>query len=154
MNHKPIILTKEGYDNLKQELDTLTQEKLAAAIKRVAKAREFGDLSENSEYHAAREDHAWIQGRIEELEEILSHAQISPAKNGSGEVSVGSSVTLEINGTQHQFSIVGEWEADPTEKKISHESPLGQALVGKKAGDQVEVEAPAGKVIYTIKQVA
>lgn len=154
MVNKPIILTKDGFESLKQELETLKKDKLPAAIQRVAKAREFGDLSENSEYHAAREDHAWIQGRIEELEDILSQASVSTKKSANGEVSVGSVVMVEINGTEHQFSIVGEWEADPTEKKISHESPLGQALVGKKVGDQAEVEAPAGKVIYTIKKVA
>lgn len=154
MDNKTVILTQTGYDGLKLELDTLTRDKLPAAIKRVAKAREFGDLSENSEYHAAREDHAWIQGRIEELEDILGRAQVANGPKKGDEVNIGCTVSLEINGATHQFSIVGEWEADPAQKKISHQSPLGQALVGKKVGEKVEVEAPAGKVIYTIKSIA
>lgn len=154
MDNKPVILTQSGHDSLKNEFETLKKDKLPAAIKRVAKAREFGDLSENSEYHAAREDHAWIQGRIEELEDILGRAQIAAEPNNKGQVSVGCTVALEVNGQEHQFSIVGEWEADPVQKKISHQSPLGQALVGKKVGERVEVEAPAGKVIYTIKKIS
>jgi transcription elongation factor GreA len=154
MDNKPVLLTQTGFDSLNQEFETLKNEKLPEAIKRVAKAREFGDLSENSEYHAAREDHAWIQGRIEELEDILGRAQVVTEKSGNGHVAVGCKVFLEVNGAEHVFSIVGEWEADPAQKKISHQSPLGQALVGRKVGEKVEVEAPAGKVIYTIKKIS
>lgn len=154
MDNKTALLTQTGFDSLKRELETLKKEKLPEAIKRVAKAREFGDLSENSEYHAAREDHAWIQGRIEELEDILSRSKVVDSQAGGDSVGVGCRVFLEINGAEHEFSIVGEWEADPAQKKISHESPLGQALVGKKVGEKVEVEAPAGKIIYTVKKIA
>ena len=144
MDKKSVLLTQQGYDNLKKEYESLKSDKLPATIKRVARAREFGDLAENSEYHAAREDLAWIQGRIEELADILGRAKISSDQGRDGEVFVGCRVTLDVNGTEHEFSIVGEWEADPAQKKISHQSPLGQALVGKKPGDRVEVEAPAG----------
>lgn len=154
-NNQTVVLTQEGYDNLKQELDALKNTKLAAAIDRVAKARDFGDLRENSEYHSAREDHAWIVGRIEELEDIINRSRIADDnKSNAGTVGIGCKVTVEVNGTNHEFSIVGEWEADPMQRKISHQSPLGQALVGKAAGDKVEVEAPAGKVVYTIKQIS
>lgn len=152
MDSKNILLTPQGHKELVEELKDLKDNKLTQVIDRVARAREFGDLSENAEYHAARDDHAWIQGRIEELEAILSQAKvINPEKNGH--VSIGSSVLLQVNGSDHEFHIVGEWEADPAAKKISHESPLGKALVGRKEGEQVEVEAPAGKVIYTIKAI-
>lgn len=150
-----VVLTHEGMDNLQKELKTLKDEKLPQAIDRVAKAREFGDLSENSEYHAAREDHAWIQGRIEELEGILTHAQVVTISDGgdNSSVAIGCQVEIEVNGSTHMFSIVGEWEADPAAKKISHQSPLGLALLGKKVGDRVEVEAPAGKISYFIKGI-
>lgn len=154
-NTQTVVLTQEGYDNLKNELDSLKNTKLAAVIDRVAKARDFGDLRENSEYHSAREDHAWIVGRIEELQDIINRSRIADDNNTkNGTVGIGCKVTVEVNGSNHEFSIVGEWEADPMQKKISHQSPLGQALVGKATGDKVEVEAPAGKVVYTIKQIS
>lgn len=154
MDNQQIVLTQQGLDNLKLELTTLKNDKLPAAVDRLAKAREFGDLRENSEYHTAREDHAWIQGRIDELTDILSRAVLANDNGASDAVNIGCKVTVEVGGSSHEFSIVGEWEANPAERKISHQSPLGQALVGRKVGDKVEVEAPAGKVIYTIKKVS
>lgn len=155
MADQPVVLmTQQGYDELVKELAELKTTKLPAAIDRVATARSFGDLSENSEYHAAREDLAVLEGRIEELELLIQTAQIaSGAANGA--VAVGSQVVVQIDGKQdqHIFNIVGEWEADPVQKKISEKSPLGQALAGKKVGDVVEVEVPAGKLKYIIKQV-
>lgn len=153
MDTKIMFFTPEGHKELLAELKDLQDNKLPAIIDRVAKAREFGDLSENAEYHAAREDHAWIQGRIEELQGIISQAKVITDSVKNGEVKLGSVVVVAINGDQHEFHIVGEWEADPMAKKISHESPLGKALVGKKVGDKVEVEAPAGKVTYTVKAI-
>lgn len=144
-------LTKEGFIALKEELELLKTTKLPLAVDRVARARDFGDLSENAEYHSAREDLSWIEGRIEELQVLVSQAsEISSSSTSSDSVSLGSTVHLAINGNKHEFAIVGEWEADPGAKKISHESPLGKALVGKKVGDKVEVEAPAGVITYSI----
>jgi transcription elongation factor GreA len=147
-----IHLTKEGYDDLKVELTKL-QDKEPAAIDRVTKAREHGDLSENSEYHAAREDLSMIQGRIDELEDLLARSIIikNPSKNGI--VDLGCKVTVASKGSTVTYTLVGEFEADPMEKKISHDSPLGQALMGKKVGEKAEFEAPVGKVIYTIKKI-
>ncbi len=150
--NKTILLTPQGQQELLAELEDIKKNKLPAVIDRVSKAREFGDLSENAEYHAARDDHAWIQGRLEELEAVLAQAQIIETGSG-GPINIGSRVVVNVNGTEHEFHIVGEWEADPAAKKISHESPLGKALVGKTAGEKVEVEAPAGKIIYHIKAV-
>ena len=102
---------------------------------------------------AAREELSFIDGRIDELEELLK--QVSLIEEGAGTrggylVELGSKVTLKIDGKEEVYRVVGEWEADPAEKKISHESPLGKALLGKKIGESVEVEAPAGKINYTI----
>jgi transcription elongation factor GreA len=147
-------MTPLGYGQLVDELKQLETTGLPEAIERVAKAREFGDLSENAEYHSAREDLSALEGRIEELKDIITRVNVVDIKrSGEEEVGIGSVVMVAINGTQYEFSIVGEWEADPAAKKISHESPLGKALIGKKVGDAVEVEAPAGKVTYSIKSV-
>lgn len=149
-----VQMTPLGYGQLVKELKQLEATGLPEAIERVARAREFGDLSENAEYHSAREDLSAIEGRIEELRDIITRVNVVDIKrSGEEEVGIGSVVKVAINGTQHEFSIVGEWEADPAAKKISHESPLGKALIGKKVGDTVEVDAPAGKVVYAIKSV-
>jgi len=149
-----VQMTPLGYRQLVDELTQLEKIGLPEAIDRVSKAREFGDLSENAEYHSAREDLATIMGRIEELKDIVSRVTVVDLqKPGEEEVGIGSIVHVEVNGKQHEFSIVGEWEADPATKKISHESPLGKSLMGKKIGETVEVDAPAGKVVYVIKSV-
>jgi len=146
-------MTPVGYRQLVTELEQLEKDKLPTAIDRVAKAREFGDLSENAEYHSARDDLAALEGRIDELRDIITRVQVVDAKKSSDEINLGSVVHVEANGSEHQFTIVGEWEADPSVRKISHESPLGKALMGKKAGDMVDVDAPAGKLTYKIKAV-
>jgi len=149
-----VQMTPLGYRELVDELTRLEKTGLPEAIDRVARAREFGDLSENAEYHSAKEDLAALDGRIEELKDIISRViVVDIKKSGEAEVGIGSMVDVVINGKSHQFSIVGEWEADPAAKKISHESPLGSALMGKKVGDSVEVDAPAGKVVYVINAV-
>lgn len=145
-------LTPQGLDDVKRELDELKNKKLPHLIDRVQSAREQGDLSENSEYHAAREELQLIEGRIEELEEIVSHAKIvSDAKRDV--VSIGNKVTIKTDSSTHTYHIVGKYEADPTNKKISDESPLGKALMGKKVGHEVEYEAPVGKVIYKVVDI-
>ncbi len=153
-NTQRVQMTPLGYRALVEELKTLETVGRPEGIERVAKAREFGDLSENAEYHSAREDLAALEGRIEELKDIINRVNVVDLKKaGEEEVGIGSVVQVSINGSQHEFTIVGEWEADPAAKKISHESPLGKALIGKKVGEVVEVEAPVGKVSYAIKSV-
>jgi len=149
---KHIQITVKGLDALKEELKKLVEEKKPNLVKRLSRARGEGDLSENSDYQNAKEELEFLQGRIEELEKVISTAQIvDDAKNG--ELGIGTKVTVRINGSEHIFEIVGDWEADPVNKKISHTSPLGQALSGKNKGDKVEVEAPAGKVVYEIVSI-
>jgi len=154
-NNKDFYLTKEGLESLKKELDELLNKKRPQLVKRVAEARNKGDLSENTEYTAAREDLSMLDGKIEELETIVSRAKlIEKNENGACEkVSLGCKVTVKVDKQTREFHVVGEWEADPANKKISHSSPLGQALLGKKKGEEVEVEAPAGKIVYTIKKI-
>lgn len=144
-------MTQEGYNSLKKQLAEL-EAKRPGYVDRLANARSMGDLSENNDYHNAKEALEFLDGQIEELTEVLRSAQVMRGGR-KGQVGVGAKVRVKVNGSEAVFHIVGEWEADPKEKKISHESPLGRALVGKKVGDKVEVEAPAGKVEYTILRI-
>lgn len=154
MDNKKIYLTKEGLAELKQEYDELVNKKRPDVLSRVSQARNMGDLSENAEYVASREELSFIDGRIDELEELLKQAVIIREGRTSGHlVKLGSTVTLHTKGKKETFTVVGEWEADPKEKKISHESPLGKVLIGKKVGQKVEVEAPAGKISYTVVSI-
>jgi transcription elongation factor GreA len=153
MDRKKVFVTREGLEELKKELSDLTDVKRPQVLERVSAARSMGDLAENSEYTAAREELSLIDGRIEELAEIIKNANLIEENHKKGKgatIELGSEITVSINGKKEQFALVGEWEADPKNKKISHESPLGKALIGKAIGEKVEVEAPAGKVVYTV----
>lgn len=143
-------MTREGLVALKKELDELVEVKRPRLVERLANARSQGDLTENSDYSNAKEELEFLDGRIEELEEVLKTATIVSGNNKKNGVAVGTRVTLKTNGEKHVYEIVGEWEADPANKKISPESPLGKRLFGKKVGEKIEVEAPAGKVEYEI----
>lgn len=153
---KIIFVTKQGLEELKNELHDLEKVKRPQVLDRVSQARAMGDLSENSEYTAAREELSLIDGRIEELSDMLKRVEIINEEKASkthSAVQLGSKVTVTINGKKEVFELVGEWEADPQEKKISHESPLGKALIGKSLNDKIEVEAPAGKILYHIVEI-
>ncbi len=147
-----VVLTREGLNQLKKEFGDLVNIKRPEAVARLAAARGQGDLSENSEYAAARQDLAFIDGRIVELETVINEAKVI-ASHPKSKIDVGCKVTLHVNGKKDTFTIVGEWEADPMQKKISHSSPLGKALLGKKVGEKVEVEAPVGKIKYKILSI-
>lgn len=151
---KKIYVTPEGLEELKKEFEELQKVKRPEVLERVSSARAMGDLSENSEYTAAREELSLIDGRIEELGEILKNIELIEVNSGgSKSVVLGSKVTVSIAGKKELFTVVGEWEADPQNKKISHESPLGKALIGKAVGEKVEVEAPAGKIHYMVVSI-
>lgn len=156
MDTKKIYLTKEGLDELKKEFTELSKVRRPDVLARVSQARSMGDLSENAEYVAAREELSFIDGRIDELEELIKQAVLIQESHAKGNhvVKLGSTVAVNVKGKKEVFTVVGEWEADPKDKKISHESPLGKALIGKKVGEKVEVEAPAGKLGYTITSVS
>src|SRR6266550_2333465 len=156
MESKKIFLTKEGLVELQAEYEQLKKGKRPDVLDRVTQARNMGDLSENAEYTAAREELAFIDGRIEELEMLLRQAVVIDVAGHSGGniISIGSKVTVKIDGKKEIFTLVGEWEADPAMKKISHESPLGKALIGKTIGDEIEVAAPAGRMMYRIVSIS
>ena len=156
MDAKKIYLTQKGLDDLKKEYEELVKNKRPEIVERLSSAREMGDLSENAEYTAAREELAFIDGRIEELEILFKQVTLidDTSHLGSAIINLGSQVTVKIDGKKEVFTLVGEWEADPKEKKISHESPLGKALLGKKVGEEIEVQAPVGKMKYTILSIS
>lgn len=147
-------VSQEKYDELKKEFEELKYKKIPEIAARIDDARQMGDLSENAEYHDAREQMSWAQSHVQELEAILDQAQIlSGERKTSGVVTLGSTVTVEVNGKKKEYVIVGAQEADPFSGKISNESPLGDAFMGRKVGDQVEVEVPAGVQVYKIKDI-
>jgi len=145
-----IKVTKQGLVELKAEMAELRDVKRPHLVERLSNARSQGDLAENSDYQSAREELEFLDGRIDELEEVLKNAAVVSTAGNGHSVGVGTKVTVKVNGKQTVFDIVGEWEAYPMNKKISHDSPLGVALLGKSVGDKAEVEAPAGKVSYEI----
>ncbi|MEK7634108.1 MAG: transcription elongation factor GreA [Patescibacteria group bacterium] len=148
-----IQLTKKGYDDLQKEHDDLTKMKRPQAVDRLQKARGMGDLSENSEYTAAKEELAFVEGRVREIEEIFKQAVVVENHVSGNKVELGTSVLVEVDGRKELFQIVGEFEADPMNKKLSQNSPIGQALMDKKVGDLVEINIPAGKVQYKIIEI-
>lgn len=150
---KTVQLTKDGLEALKKELEELSSVKRPKAVERLAYARTQGDLSENSDYANAKEELEFLDGRIEELGAVIEGAVIVNGNGKKNGVEIGTKVTVKVNGDRHVFEMVGEWEADPVNKKISPESPLGQALTGKKIGEKVQVEAPAGNLTYEILSI-
>ena len=148
-----VILTAEGYLALEQELNDLKTNKRPAVIKALKEARAQGDLSENADYDAARNDQAQIEGRIKELEYKLEHSEIIDNSKSKGIVNLGSTVTIAYDEDDtEEYMIVGSMEADPFNNKISNESPIGKAVIGHKVDEEVEVESPNGP--YKIKIVA
>lgn len=148
---KQYHLTQDGKVELETELSELKNRRSEIAEK-IANARDYGDLSENAEYDAAREEQAQLESRVAELEEILQNADIIKPAKSNGTIRVGSTVDLK-NGKKVTYQIVGPVEADPLEGKISNESPIGSALMGKKVGDKVTIETPKGSVFYTVEDV-
>jgi len=151
-----VPMTKQGYEALNVEFKTLKDSERPAVIRAIAEAREHGDLSENAEYHAAREKQSFIEGRIKELEGIISRADvIDPAKMSGTSVRFGATVTLIDEDTEEEktYQIVGEAEADIQHGKLNMRSPLARALISKDEGDSVDVAAPGGTRSYEILRV-
>lgn len=145
-------LTKEKFDEFTAELAELKGKKRKEVAESLEYAKSLGDLSENAEYHEARDNQANIEDRIARLEELLKHAQIVSG-NSTDAVSVGSKVTVEKDGKKFEYSIVGSEEADVISNKISMKSPFGQAILGKKKGDIFTFNAPAGEITYKISSI-
>ena len=153
MKKDQLYITKEGLAKLKEEYDHLVNVSRKEVAERISQARELGDLSENAEYNAAREEQGFVEGRIAELEDLFANAEVVEKPASKDAVSVGSKVTVEIESEELTFWIVGPAEAAPSEGKISHQSPVGQALLGKKVKDVVEVPLTDVTVHYRIKKI-
>jgi transcription elongation factor GreA len=153
MIKKLFRLTQSGVDELKKELDHLTAGRTDIA-ERIKTAREFGDLAENSEYQTARQEQEKTEARIAELEHILLNVEVIKAPKSVVKVQLGSRVLLKSkDGKTKEFQVVGTVEADPLSGKISDDSPIGQALLGKKEGEDVEIKTPAGVTSYSIADI-
>lgn len=153
MQDQKMYVSKEGLEKFKQELDELINVKRGEIIERIERAKELGDLSENAEYSAAKDEQAFTEGRIIELQEMVSKAEIINSGGRIDNVHVGSKVKVKTDGTESEYEIVGVAEADPLTGKISNESPLGRAFLGRKVGDKVQIQVPKGMVVYTILEI-
>lgn len=153
MDEQIQYLTKEKFEEIKAELKLLQEEKIPGLAKRIDDARQMGDLSENAEYHQAREEMSWAQSRVVQIKQILDSVQIINDNASGTVITVGSSIVVENEGKKKEYTIVGAQEADPLTGHISNESPLGSAFLGKKKGDKVRVKLPAGEKEFKITSV-
>jgi transcription elongation factor GreA len=153
---KEVILTKEGYNKLIEELNYLETKRRKEVAQRIKESIEFGDLSENSEYDDAKNEQAFVEGRIIQINDMLSMAKVIE-DNGhkSSKIAIGSRVVLldVESGDEEEYQIVGSFEADPTNHKISNESPVGRAIMGRRAGETVQVRVPEGFLEYKIVEI-
>jgi len=153
MSEETVYITREGYENLKFKYDELVSSKRGELAQKIKTAREQGDLSENAAYKSAKDEQGAVEKQISSLEEILRTAEVVEPRESYETVEVGCWVAVSMEGAGCEFRIVGTPEADPSLNKISYQSPLGGALLGKKLGDKVEVATPVGKVLYTVKGI-
>lgn len=153
MQQKRIEITKQGIDALQIELKKLIDIDRPVVLEKLHKARSMGDLSENSAYTTAREEQSMLESRISEINYILKNASILTTQTSNSVISVGSKIRVDIAGNLDTIEIVGEYEADPMNKKLSSTSPIGKALLGKKTGDIIEIEVPSGKITYKILEI-
>lgn len=152
-NKKEFYLTKDGIARLKSELEDLVKKQRPQVALQLKEAKEMGDLSENASWDTAKDHQAFIEGRISEVELILRNAVVIQAPKTSSRVNIGSTVHLEIENGKQVYTIVGSTEANPSEGKISNESPIGQALMGKTKGEQIEMNVPSGTMTYRIAHI-
>ena len=150
---KTYLLTKEGLAKLNEELKELVTKKRADVIERIREAASHGDLSENADYAQAREEQSFIEGRIQEIEDVIKNAEIITTNGHGNTVSIGSTVHIKTNGSEKKYTIVGSNEANPKENKISNESLVGKALLGRKVHEKFKVATPAGEMDYEIKSI-
>jgi transcription elongation factor GreA len=152
---EPTYLTEEGKADLEKELNTLVSVRRPELAQKLKEAVAQGDLKENADYHDAKEQQSFVEGRIQYLENILRSAVMIDTDVASDEVRIGSTVVIREDGTSEdeEYMIVGPAEADPKHGKISHESPIGKSLIGHKKGDKVRVQTPAGEVVFKLRKI-
>ena len=154
MSEQFVYLTREGYTKLDAELDHLRKVRRREVAQRLHEALSEGDLLENAELEAARNEQAFVEGRILELVDVLSRAEIITEEDPDGIVRLGSHVTVvEGDGPRETYHIIGSAEADPSEGKVSYESPFGKALMGHEVGDEVVVHTPGGELVFTVVEI-
>jgi transcription elongation factor GreA len=153
MEEKEIYITAEGLEKLKIELNLIEGTKLKDIAKKIAEAKDLGDLAENSEYHEAKQEQAFLAGRAQDLRYKVKHARIISNTSSNGVVAVGANIKVKFNGQEMGLTLVGGDESDPANGKISVDSPIGKALVGHSAGDKVKVVTPSGETEYQIVEV-
>ena len=153
MNNKPAYLSKEGLEQLREELEQLVNVKRAEVAARIHEAKEHGDISENAEYEDAKNEQAFVEGRIQSLSALIKNAVVIAEKHSTTHVQIGSTVDLQSSDGKESFTIVGSTEAAPAQGRISNESPVGKALLGRKKGDTIVVTVPAGDQTYKILSI-
>jgi len=155
MIDKPVYLTQDGHDQLKAELKRRIDEDRPAIADRIKQAKDLGDLSENAEYDAAKQEQAFNEGRIRELTYMINNYQLIESSNGSKEVRIGSTVIVHDDEEDEDvtYTIVGSSEANPREGRISNESPVGKALLGKRVRNKVTVDTPGGQIKLTVVKI-
>ena len=153
MNNKPTYLSKEGLTKLRSELDEMISVKRPEVANWIHDAKEHGDLSENAEYEDAKNEQAFVEGKIQTLEALIKNATIIDENHSTEHVQIGSTVSVESTDGAETFTIVGSAEAKPGEGRISNESPVGRALLGKRKGDKILVRVPAGDFSYKIVSI-
>ncbi|MBN2044844.1 MAG: transcription elongation factor GreA [Anaerolineales bacterium] len=154
MKKEEYLLTKEGAEKMRAELEDMKTRQREELSKRLRFAISQGDLSENADYHKAKEDQAFLEGKIKEYEETLAGAKIIKSNKSNGFVDIGSTVTIQEGSyPEETYFLVGAREANPGEGRISNESPIGKALLGRKAGDKIVVETPAGRTKFIVLRV-
>jgi transcription elongation factor GreA len=153
MNSKPAYVSREGLDKLRAELDELVNARRVEIAARIHDAKEHGELAENAEYEDAKNEQAFVEGRILAIETLIKNAILIDENHATDHVAIGSTVTVESDDGKQKFTIVGSAEADPRDGKISNESPVGRALLGHKKGEKVVVKVPAGDFAYKIVSI-
>ncbi|MBA2275157.1 MAG: transcription elongation factor GreA [Chloroflexi bacterium] len=154
MNNKPAYLSREGLQKLREELDELVNLRRAEVAGRIHDAKEHGDVSENAEYEDAKNEQAFVEGRIQTLSALIKNAVLIDEHTSTSHVQIGSTVEIESGDGREKYTIVGSAEAAPADGKISNESPVGRALLGHKKGEKVTVSVPSGDSIYKIVSIS
>jgi transcription elongation factor GreA len=153
MNNKPAYLSKDGLEQIRKELEELVNVRRAEIAGRIHEAKEHGDITENAEYEDAKNEQAFVEGRIQALSALVKNAVVIEENHSSTHVQIGSTVTIQSKDGKESFMIVGSAEASPAEGRISNESPVGRALLGRKKGEEVTVSVPAGDSKYKILSI-
>ncbi len=154
VNNKPTYLSREGLQKLREELEQMVSVRRSEIATRIHDAKEHGDLTENAEYEDAKNEQAFVEGRIQALESMIKNAVLIDENHSTDHVQIGSTVVLQSDDGPETYTIVGSAEASPREGKISNESPVGRALLGRRKGDKVAVSVPAGDFTYTIVSIS